>query len=724
MCKRIALFAIITIALFICIPAFAQHFLGAFSGAELQVDTQIESPAQNNNAQTLPEQQAGDTIRFQLFVPAGAGQTTNGYALELDLPGKTFSSSVGTVSGRDWTGAALVSRGSKELSALFVTGATIPSTGYLGQVDLQVTRPLEDGATLIVKSMSLTSGRDVDQLDVSNAVITFTAPSASTCPGDFDGNEKVDIADFLSFVDVYGSSSSDANYNAQMDLDSNGSVDIADFLAFVDVYGTPCGSQPPPNSGSGGGTGGDGSDSGSSNGGVSVIGITKLTSDSLGWPTNPIWSPDGRFILFQNWAGPGGGGLYKMDSDGANLIHLTGGYVGGGLQPAYSPDGRFIAYILSIGNNQDIYRIDSDGSNRIQLTLKPDSDGDPSWSPDGRFILFTSQRDPAGIYRMDSDGSNVTLLRKGGGWPAYSPDGRFIAFTGHDGWDFQIQRMDSDGRNETGFLTETNPGSGVYALWSPDSRFIAFDSWFDAPGPNKNTYVMDSDGNNLIPLVPPSPARDADPAWSPDGRFIAFTSNRDSPEDKSSTDIYIVGSDGNNLTRVNLPERSDGSPAWSPDGRFIAFNSNQDIYKAEIQFGSGGEPILTIPDHKLNLAIGHSLGKKGIVPSITSSEMATLRTFNASNKDISDLTGLEHATNLTELNLTSNRIVDITPLTSLTNLTRLSLGGNNISDLAPLVANTGLGRGDEVDVRENALSTTSRNTHIPALRARGVTVRF
>ena len=258
MCKRITLFAIITIALFICIPAFAQHFLGAFSGAELQVDTQIENPAQNNNAQTLPEQQAGDTIRFQLFVPAGAGQTTNGYALELDLPGKTFSSSVGTVSGRDWTGAALVSRGSKELSALFVTGATVPSTGYLGQVDLQVTQPLEDGATLIVKSMSLTSGRDVDQLDVSNAVISFTAPSASTCPGDFDGNEKVDIADFLSFVDVYGSSSSDATYNAQMDLDSNGSVDIADFLAFVDVYGTTCGSQPPPNSGSGGGGGSSG----------------------------------------------------------------------------------------------------------------------------------------------------------------------------------------------------------------------------------------------------------------------------------------------------------------------------------------------------------------------------------------------------------------------------------------------------------------------------------
>ena len=125
----------------------------------------------------------------------------------------------------------------------------MPSTGYLGQIDVQVTRPLEDGATLIVKSLSMTSGNDIDSLDVSSAVITFTA--ASACPGDFDGNGRVDIADFLAFVNVFGSSSSDANYNARMDLDSNGSVNIADFLAFVKVFGTECG----------GGSGGGGSSS-------------------------------------------------------------------------------------------------------------------------------------------------------------------------------------------------------------------------------------------------------------------------------------------------------------------------------------------------------------------------------------------------------------------------------------------------------------------------------
>ena len=218
------------------IPSFAQHFLGALSGLVLQVDTQIESPVQNNNVQTLPEQKAGDTIQFQFFVPAGAGQSTNGYTLELDLPGKTFSNYIGNVSGTDWTGGALINTVSTKLSALFPTGASVPSTGYLGQADLQVTRSLEGGATLIVKSLSITSGSDVDVLDVSNAIITFTAPA--TGPGDFDGNGIVNLADFLLFVAVFNKSSSDVGFDARMDFDGNGIVNIADFLAFVEVFGT------------------------------------------------------------------------------------------------------------------------------------------------------------------------------------------------------------------------------------------------------------------------------------------------------------------------------------------------------------------------------------------------------------------------------------------------------------------------------------------------------
>ena len=54
---------------------------------------------------------------------------------------------------------------------------------------------------------------------------------------DFDGSGVVDIPDFLQFVNAFGSSEGDDNFDAKFDLDGSGVVDIADFLAFVDVFG-------------------------------------------------------------------------------------------------------------------------------------------------------------------------------------------------------------------------------------------------------------------------------------------------------------------------------------------------------------------------------------------------------------------------------------------------------------------------------------------------------
>ena len=65
-----------------------------------------------------------------------------------------------------------------------------------------------------------------------------------------------------------------------------------------------------------------------------------------------------------------------------------------------------------------------------------------------------------------------------------------------------------------------------------------------------------------------------------------------------------------------------------------------------------------------------------------------------------------------------------TPLTNLTNLRSLDLNNNQVSDISPLVNNPGLSQGDEVYLSNNPLSSTSRNTYIPQLRARGVSVSY
>ena len=149
-----------------------------------------------------------------------------------------------------------------------------------------------------------------------------------------------------------------------------------------------------------------------------------------------------------------------------------------------------------------------------------------------------------------------------------------------------------------------------------------------------------------------------------------------------------------------------------------------------------------IPDGDLREKIWVALGKQRLTP-ITEAEMATLIELDAGEASITDLTGLEFATNLTYLYLFSNAIsdisvlarltkmrrlwlranavTDISVLTGLTQLTELDLSENAITDLSFLVENRGVTSGDTLRLRDNPLSAPSIQ-HIQTLQRRGVNV--
>jgi len=61
-----------------------------------------------------------------------------------------------------------------------------------------------------------------------------------------------------------------------------------------------------------------------------------------------------------------------------------------------------------------IYRINSDGTNLVNLTNDISPDGWLAFSPDGKLIAFSSYRDNAvGIYTMNVDRKNITRLTDG-----------------------------------------------------------------------------------------------------------------------------------------------------------------------------------------------------------------------------------------------------------------------------------------------------------------------
>ena len=260
------------------------------------------------------------------------------------------------------------------------------------------------------------------------------------------------------------------------------------------------------------------------------------TRQQLGGDSGPVWSPNGRQIVFERnltyWgtdryrlaAAPAAGGLARQ---------LTKGPYDA--MPTLSPNGRRIAFVRLTGATLSLYTIDRQGRHAARL-LSDGLDISPAWSPDGKTIAFSRLADPslpieeATLYLADADGSQLRAL---------GPE----------------------------------PVRGVSPAWSPDGRRIAFVSFADHNGsacpvdgcpPSGEIYVVEADGTGLTRLTM-SKADDEHPTWSPNGSRIAFASGFLLANQGHPPWLMTIPSAGGSATRIG---RFSGvlDPAWSPPG--------------------------------------------------------------------------------------------------------------------------------------------------------------
>ncbi len=128
--------------------------------------------------------------------------------------------------------------------------------------------------------------------------------------------------------------------------------------------------------------------------------------------------------------------------------------------------------------------------------------------------------------------------------------------------------------------------------------------------------------------------------------------------------------------------------------------------------------VVSIPDPHLAAAIRKSIN---LDPNdaITTHTMLSLKGFSATNRRITDLTGLKHAHNLTSLDLGSNRISDVSPLVGLTQLRSLHLRRNNITDMAHFAEFTQL---KTLDLFFNKITDVSALVELTQLKTLNIAV--
>ena len=104
----------------------------------------------------------------------------------------------------------------------------------------------------------------------------------------------------------------------------------------------------------------------------------------------------------------------------------------------------------------------------------------------------------------------------------------------------------------------------------PPSSMIAYTSNLDG---DYEIYLIKTDGSDLTQLTS-NFAQDTQPVWSPNGKFIAFSSDRNGAFIWNS-DIFVMRTDGSAQTNLTKSTGvSEFSPFWSFDGKKIQYQTD------------------------------------------------------------------------------------------------------------------------------------------------------
>jgi serine/threonine-protein kinase len=160
---------------------------------------------------------------------------------------------------------------------------------------------------------------------------------------------------------------------------------------------------------------------------------TRLTNGRV--TRYPVWSPDGRFVVFA-----GAGGIFAAQADGSGTPAQLTRSDDQRVPETFSPDGRGIVFTERIGGAKGeagILPVEIQGGHMLAGESQPfaGAPGDATFSPDGRWLAYSNAKGgrPEIYVRAFADnGRQVQVSNAGGMLPVWSPNGHELFYRAED----------------------------------------------------------------------------------------------------------------------------------------------------------------------------------------------------------------------------------------------------------------------------------------------------
>lgn len=323
---------------------------------------------------------------------------------------------------------------------------------------------------------------------------------------------------------------------------------------------------------------------------------TRLTSNEA-YDTMPMWSPDGRSIVFVSTRYHGSKDIYLVDADGGAARRIT--THSASETPAYfSPDGAYLYYTAHIqdpassalfptGKMNELYRVPVTGG-RTELVLATPL-ASPSLSQSGDFMLYEDEKSKENewrkhqmsaaakdIFRYDFKTKKHTPLVLWEGEdrnPVLAPSGDKFYFLSERSGAFNVFEADLSNPEKTKQLTDFPKHPVRFLSASKDGKLaFGYDGEIYTLTPGKKAEkvrisIHNDLGTNFVQNLKMSQGGIRSASVSKDGKQIAFVIRGE---------VFVTSTDYKTTKRITSTAAEESDVTFGEDGRSLVYESRRD----------------------------------------------------------------------------------------------------------------------------------------------------